>query len=232
VPTSTRWEEAAGFDQRLAELREDLIEAHAVGKGVKRVEEQMRSLKTRRRDHVPRLMGPRRRRARAEEAVQAYITAHFQELLNEAMPACEKAAKDVQGAIDWLRQARADWEAQAELVSRWVSKPPGIRNNPRYRIPALRLNQLNDALAAVDGNVPLPVPRGLLDHSERIAEIRAQLDAITERYNGKPPSDVASQRNGLQTELRDLDRIEQEKRHLLGIEDEPIAVDAEEAGVA
>jgi DNA repair exonuclease SbcCD ATPase subunit len=224
--------EAAAFDQRVDDLREDLTEAHAVGRGAKKVEAEIRAAKGRRRDHVPRLMGARRRRDRAEQAVNSHITAHFLELLDEAIPDCRDAAAELKRAIDWVKQCKANWENHAQRVEEWVKQPPGIRNNPRYAIPTLRLGELESVLAAVDGNVPLPVPTRLLDQSERIAELNQRIDAIGENYGPKLPADVAYEREQLQTELDYLEEAEKERRRLLGIEDEPVEVDAGEAQVA
>jgi hypothetical protein len=166
-------QEMQEFEYRRLELKEQLADAYADGRGMRKVEAELKSVLGQRRDHVPKLEGARRRRARAEAAVQGYIGSHFCELLEELRPACTQASVDVQRAIDWMSESKARWDSCSQTVDELIQQTPGIRSNPKYQMPVLRLGQLQSYLAAVDGDVPVPIPRQLLEPD---VETQALLD--------------------------------------------------------
>jgi hypothetical protein len=86
------------------------------------------------------------------------MSGHFGELAAELLPEAEAAADAVQDAIDVLQLARQRWAAVASRFDALMREVPGVRGlaDP---MPHLRLGGLDDVLAPVDGEVPLPAPR-------------------------------------------------------------------------
>jgi hypothetical protein len=144
-------------------------------------------------------------------AVKQHIAAHCLELIEEVRPACEEAQAQAQHAIDWLKKSQADWTRLAQRVDDYVQATPGMRANPLYRVPSLQFaSQLASVLEPMDGNVPLPIPWRLLDQSERIAELKQQLDAYAERYGEQAelPAEASLAIGQLQAEIRSLERVQ------------------------
>lgn len=87
-----------------------------------------------------------------------FISGRFGELAAELLPEAEKAADAVQEAIDAVQMARQRWTSVASRFEALMRDVPGVRGlaDP---IPSLRLGGLDEVLARIDGEVPLPASR-------------------------------------------------------------------------
>jgi len=150
---------------RVRSLKEQLTEAYAADKSPAKLKtKHAEALRVLKEDMPPQVEGAKRALDRATAAVTSYMGEHFEDLAAEMLPACLAARDDIQQAIDDLEAAQGRWIGEAQRFDKLRQTAPEARG---LQMPELRLGKLDSAIADIDGQVPVPMPRQLVPEDAR-----------------------------------------------------------------